>query len=163
MVGTSIRKCLQQQRNQMRKILIIIVIISAGYAGLKQYGFSLSSPSEKTGSEPIRYAESSDSFGVNDSQQQIQGKGIVIKLLPDDNDGSRHQKFIIKLGSGQKLLVAHNIDLAPRVSGIQVGDSIGFHGQYEWNSKGGVVHWTHHDPQGRHAAGWLEHENQIYQ
>ncbi|EGS74022.1 hypothetical protein VCBJG01_3074, partial [Vibrio cholerae BJG-01] len=42
------------------------------------------------------------------SDLQVQGLGQVLKVLPDDNDGSRHQKFILKLNSGQTLLVAHN-------------------------------------------------------
>ena len=38
-----------------------------------------------------------------------------------------------------------------------------FGGEYEWNEKGGIIHWTHHDPAGRHADGWLKHNNRIYQ
>ncbi|EGR2479933.1 DUF3465 domain-containing protein, partial [Vibrio cholerae] len=89
------------------------------------------------------------------SDLQVQGFGKVVKVLPDDNDGSKHQKFILKLNSGQTLLVAHNIDLAPRIPNLQVGDSVEFYGEYEWNKKGGVLHWTHKDPQNRHAHGWL--------
>ncbi|EGR2531390.1 DUF3465 domain-containing protein, partial [Vibrio cholerae] len=88
------------------------------------------------------------------SDLQVQGFGQVAKVLPDDNDGSRHQKFILKLNSGQTLLVAHNIDLAPRIPNLKVGDSVEFYGEYEWNKKGGVLHWTHKDPQNRHAHGW---------
>ncbi|EPO2912080.1 DUF3465 domain-containing protein, partial [Vibrio cholerae] len=73
------------------------------------------------------------------SDLQVQGFGQVAKVLPDDNDGSRHQKFILKLNSGQTLLVAHNIDLAPRIPNLKVGDSVEFYGEYEWNKKGGVL------------------------
>lgn len=102
-------------------------------------------------------------FDNQQSDIQIQGSGTVIRLLPDDNKGSKHQKFIIRLQSKQTLLVSHNIDLAPRIQRLSVGDPIEFYGEYEWNKKGGVIHWTHHDPANRHATGWLKHQGKIYQ
>lgn len=102
-------------------------------------------------------------YANRQSNLQVTGEGTVIRMLPDDVDGSRHQKFIVRLSSGQTLLVSHNIDLAPRVNDLRVGDSIGFSGEYEWSPKGGVVHWTHRDPRGSHAAGWLKHKGRMYQ
>lgn len=97
------------------------------------------------------------------SDIQVQGRGSVSKILKDDLDGSRHQRFILQLETGQSLLISHNIDLAPRINGLKSGDAVEFFGEYEWNSKGGVIHWTHHDPAGRHVGGWLKHGGRTYQ
>jgi len=96
------------------------------------------------------------------SDVQVTGAGRVIKLLPDDNDGSRHQRFLVKISSGDVILIAHNIDLAPRVNTLKKGDQIRFNGEFEWNNKGGVIHWTHNDPRNTHIHGWLEHNGEKY-
>lgn len=102
-------------------------------------------------------------FEQRQSQIQLSGQGEVVRLLADDTQGSKHQRFILRLASGQTLLVAHNIDLAPRIEGLQVGDSVGFYGVYEWSAMGGVIHWTHYDPKGQHTDGWLSHDGRRYQ
>ena len=102
-------------------------------------------------------------FETHASNVQVRGQGVVIKLLPDDTRGSRHQKFILRLSDGHTLLVAHNIDLAPRINELQVKDYVGFMSEYEWNQQGGVLHWTHHDPAGKHPGGWLNHDGKTYQ
>ena len=94
---------------------------------------------------------------------QVQGSGVVERVLPDDTEGGRHQRFILRLASGQTLLVAHNIDVAPRVEGLSVGDTVAFNGVYEWNAQGGTIHWTHEDPGGTHVSGWLRHDGTTYQ
>lgn len=102
-------------------------------------------------------------FRDGQSNVQVHGSGVVISILSDDLDGSRHQRFIIELKSKQTLLITHNIDLAPRIDGLSLNDSIEFFGEYEWNDKGGVIHWTHDDPEEIHVNGWIFHNNVIYQ
>jgi len=65
-------------------------------------------------------------FASGTSDVQVEGEGRVIRILSDDVDGSRHQRFIVQLASGQTLLITHNIDLAPRIAGLKVWDSVGF-------------------------------------
>jgi len=91
----------------------------------------------------------------------LETQAEVIKLLKDDLKGSQHQKFLIKLAPDITLLVAHNIDLATRVP-LQKGDSIKIRARYEWNNRGGVLHWTHHDPKGKQAGGWIYADGKYY-
>jgi hypothetical protein len=100
-------------------------------------------------------------FRERRSDLWVEAGGVVEKRLTDDRKGSRHQRFILRLENGRTLLVAHNIDLAERVP-LREGDRVLLRGEYEWNDRGGVVHWTHHDPDGRHAGGWIEHEGRRY-
>ncbi|MGR8946530.1 MAG: DUF3465 domain-containing protein [Gammaproteobacteria bacterium] len=93
----------------------------------------------------------------------VEVEGMVGRILPDDNEGSRHQKFIVGLPDGHTILVSHNIDLAPRINNIAVGTPIKLSGEYEYNTKGGVIHWTHHDPAGIHPGGWIEYQGKRYQ
>ena len=102
-------------------------------------------------------------YANRQSNLQVGGEGIVRRILSDDTRGRRHQRFILALASGQTVLVAHNIDIAPRIEGLRQGDTVAFYGEYEWNEKGGVIHWTHRDPDGRHADGWLKHNGVTYQ
>lgn len=94
---------------------------------------------------------------------QVRDEGEVIKILFDDTDGSKHQRFIVRTKAGFTILVVHNIDLAHRINTLKESDTVAFYGEYEWNEKGGVVHWAHRDPHGHHAAGWIKHKGVTYQ
>lgn len=142
----------------MKNFILIVALIAGAY-----FWFSADNHhAVSTGSERTSISGPS-SFGHADSNRQVQGEGVVVRVLSDDNEGSRHQRFILELSSGQTILVAHNIDLAPRIPSIAPGETVAFNGEYEWNEKGGVVHWTHHDPNGRHEDGWLKVGGRTFQ
>ena len=92
----------------------------------------------------------------------VEFDGLIAKKLSDDNEGSRHQRFIVELNNRHTVLIAHNIDVAPRVP-IEVNQAVTIYGQYEWNERGGVVHWTHADPHGSHEGGWINFQGKKYQ
>lgn len=145
----------------MKKILIPLVAVALMYAlGLiQEQGIPIpDTPSWSQNSDGAIEA----AFNNRQSDVQVQGQGRVVRILPDDNDGSRHQRFILELDNGQNLLIAHNIDLAPRINELNKGDTVEFYGEYEWNAKGGVIHWTHNDPNHRHIDGWLKHLGRTY-
>ena len=143
----------------MKRILPLLVVVAAVY--LYQ---GLSGTAEQPFPEPtVSAPPQTGTTGALIDGRQVEGSGTVVRVLSDDNDGSRHQRFILELASGRTLLVAHNIDLAPRIDSIREGDTVSFYGEFQSNPQGGVIHWTHHDPQGRHPGGWLRHEGRTYQ
>lgn len=101
-------------------------------------------------------------FRSRGSGVEVETGGRVVRVLPDDREGSPHERFLVRADGGTTVLVAHNLDLAARVP-LAVGDSIDLRGEYVWNPKGGVVHWTHRDPAGRHQAGWIRYRGRLYQ
>ena len=143
----------------MRKLIYLAVLIVLVYASAQRIDFGATSESSTTSlPESISAA-----YRERLSNVQVSGAGEVVRVLADDTRGSRHQRFILQLDGKTTLLIAHNIDLAPRIKDIAVGDRIEFSGEYEWNDKGGVLHWTHHDPRGVHDGGWLKHNGRTYQ
>ncbi|APU48539.1 MAG: DUF3465 domain-containing protein [Acinetobacter junii] len=154
------------QKNNLVIVTIIVVLIAA-YVGIDLKQNNLNDNVVQT--SIVEEATVDDQQKIMQAYQQqlsniqVQSKGEVKAILADDNDGSRHQKMILKLENGLTVLVAHNIDLAPRVEGLRKGEIVEFYGEYEYSPKGGVIHWTHHDPQAKHVDGWLKYQGKSYQ
>jgi hypothetical protein len=158
----------------IRKLVIVLAILVAVYQiGIRSgvwpdVGTHAATTTEAAPSaSPSHEARASDAlydaYKHHRSNVQVEASGRVDRVLRDDTEGARHQRFIVRLDSGRTVLISHNIDLAPRVDSLSEGDAISFAGEYEWNDRGGVIHWTHHDPAGRHVAGWLRHNGKTYQ
>jgi len=149
--------------------VILALVVVAQYVGLDRAAPSAPASTAAQAGTELAFAssgaQSADALTRAIAERArdvaVSGDGTVERLLPDDRDGSRHQRFIVRLAFGSTLLIAHNIDLAPRIESLQVGAKVAFRGEYVWNDKGGVVHWTHHDPDGP-GGGWLEHDGRRY-
>ncbi|MFO1389703.1 DUF3465 domain-containing protein [Cellvibrio sp.] len=156
-------------QHQVDSVIAPVAAVTAPAPASSQKKYVLQIPDEpaslsnKSSVEKSNESDVANAYLQHAQDVQVLGEGEVIKVLADDNQGSKHQRFILRMPEGFTVLVAHNIDLAPRVRNIAVGDKVSFYGEYVWNEKGGVVHWTHSDPHGRHASGWLKHKGITYQ
>jgi len=140
------------RRSQPILVGIVLVLLGVLYIWVVQ---------RQTG-EAMGESDIEQLFREQRSEVMVEFSGEVSRVLADDLEGSRHQRFIVRIESGHTVLVSHNIDLAPRVESIVQGDVVTVRGQYEWNERGGVVHWTHHDPDGRRQGGWVRHAGHTY-
>lgn len=157
-------------RGKMKPLAVVLTVVVALLAAWLESGGSsgeASAGSPGSASQAVQVA-GDDSERLLElhrsgaSDEIVRVHGTVDRTLADDLEGSRHQRFILRLSAGHTVLVAHNIDLAPRVP-LERGDELELQGEYEWNDRGGVVHWTHHDPAGRHEGGWIRHAGELYE
>lgn len=162
---------MRQNTRQLLSLVFGLSLLLSAPLRVDSYGFKAEAAQKSRTRKPRRSPRASSggdealarAFEQRTSNVQVEGQGVVRRVLSDDDDGSRHQRFIVALASGQTLLISHNIDLAPRVVGLRKGDAVSFSGEYEWNAQGGVIHWTHRDPGRRHQAGWVKHNGELYQ
>lgn len=72
-----------------------------------------------------------------------------------------HESFDAQTTAGN-LEIVDNVGIAPRVP-VQPGDSIVVRGEMVHDpGRMPIVHWTHHDPAGRHAGGFIQLRGRVY-
>ncbi|MEM6315852.1 MAG: DUF3465 domain-containing protein [Planctomycetota bacterium] len=169
---------LTNKRNLLRLLFMVLPYVLRYFSKKKRGKAPAAAPAQVRSKAPVaeepadtkrllgREAEQFDDpipalFEARQSDTMVTVVGRVVHLLADDNEGSRHQRWLMDTPGRITLKISHNIDLADRVP-ISEGDLVRVRGEYEWNEKGGVVHWTHHDPKGWHEDGWVEHEGKYY-
>lgn len=164
---------------QQKLTKAIVILASAGLLALYQH-FQPANPPATGSKQPastVVTPPQTSNTGNSDYQQAISKirqsqtnpdakfwttvQGEVVKLLKDDREGSPHQRFLVEIAPDITLLVAHNIELAARIP-AQAGQQVTVSGEYVWNNRGGVLHWTHHDPKGR-RGGWIEYNGKRYE
>ena len=107
-------------------------------------------------SEQIRQA-----FQQRGSNLLVETEATVVRIFPDIEDTRTYQQFRVRLPNGHELMVMHDLDQALRVP-LDVHDSIRLRGEYDWTSRGGVIHWTHDDPERQREGGWIELQGKKY-
>ena len=150
-------------KNRLLPLLVVL-----GLLGYQYYTQPQNTGSETAGFQPdaaetagVQSGAVEKAYADQRSKVWVEVQGRISRTLADDKEGSRHQRFILELDSGHTVIVAHNIDLAKRVP-LQKNDKIVLAGRYEWNERGGVIHWTHHDPENRRKGGWIKFNGTIY-
>jgi Protein of unknown function (DUF3465) len=146
----------------IKLIILLLLGICSVFLQSNRGSFGLKPLPQSTSSDLTDLDTFKKAFDNQQSNIQVKQTGRIAKVFRDDDHGLKHQRFLVQLDSGQKILIAHNIDLAAKVEGLKEGGVISFSGEYEWNNKGGVVHWTHRDPRGHHPNGWLLYNNRRY-
>ena len=143
-------------RKRSFKVPVGWVVLVVAFLLWRQFGPGLPTDTALGGSEIAEL------FARQQSGVMVQFDARVQRLLKDDKEGSRHQRFVLELDNGHTVLVAHNLDLSPRVP-LAEWDPVRIRGEYEWNAQGGVVHWTHRDPGAGLKHGWIEHKGERYE
>lgn len=94
---------------------------------------------------------------------ELTATGAVDRVLSDqDGPSGPHERFIVRLPDvGMTVLVEHNLSIAPRVP-VVVGEPVVVHGEYVWNAQGGLLHFTHHDPDRSHEGGYIVYAGRRY-
>ncbi|MBV9277651.1 MAG: DUF3465 domain-containing protein [Candidatus Eremiobacteraeota bacterium] len=88
------------------------------------------------------------------SHVEVHFSGTIARYLGTHySQSGEHEGFLIMpSGSTNSLMVEDNVNLSGFIP-MRRGDAVELQGQYECNDS--VIHWTHHDPSGRHVGGFV--------
>lgn len=116
------------------------------------------------GAAPAGNAGVEQDYAQHRSHVEVTATGSVTRVLGDEAGPSgAHQRFIVRLdGAAQTVLIDNNVTIGKRAP-VAVGDPVTVHGEYVWNEQGGLVHFTHHDPEHTHDGGWIEVRGSRYE
>jgi hypothetical protein len=84
----------------------------------------------------------------------------VVRVLGERAGRSgEHEGFVIRANS-QTFRVEDNVDITGPIP-LHRGDVVSLLGQLECDDE--VIHWTHHDPSGRHQSGYIKVNGKLYE
>lgn len=104
-------------------------------------------------------------YDAQSQKKEVVADGTVTRILGTRRGPSgTHEGFLLQLNSGCDLTIRieTNTDLTGPVP-LTRGEHVLVKGEYVYYSLGGVLHWTHHDPRGRHEGGYVQANGKIYE
>ena len=96
---------------------------------------------------------------------EVVADGTVVRVLGvAPGRVSPHEGFLMRLGSSCHVIVRveANTDYTGSFA-LAPGEAVVVKGEYEFYPRGGVIHWTHRDPHGRHEGGYVSVGGHTYE
>jgi hypothetical protein len=103
-------------------------------------------------------------FSSGASHVEVTAQGTVVRAFGvQAGRESPHEGFLMRLSSDCTVVVRveANVDFTGTFA-LRPGQPVVVRGEYEYYSLGGVIHWTHRDPRGRHADGFIQVDGHQY-
>lgn len=136
-----------------------IAVIAVAGSLLWLRALNNSAPSASSIPQHAGCGQVSHAFVQHQSSVWLTLSAPVARTLTDSIGQFDHQRFILRCPSGQTVLIENDVSIGRRVP-VRRGDLVIVHGQYIWNSLGGLVHYTHHG--GGAESGWIALKGEIY-
>lgn len=140
-----------------RRNLVRLALLLAGLAGCAPSGTA----GGDAGNAAVYAAWAQQRSGI-----EVTASGSVAKVLGTRRGPSGyHTGFLLHLrgaeGRGLTVRVEDNVDLTGPLP-VRAGDDAEVRGEYIYDPRGGLIHYTHRDPRGRHAGGYVRLNNRMY-
>lgn len=106
-----------------------------------------------------------DAYQAGRSHVEVVAQGTIARVLGvAPGRTSPHEGFLMRLDSAchATVRVEANTDFTGTFP-LAPGDRVVVKGEYEYYRIGGVIHWTHRDPRGRHEGGFIQAGGQTYE
>jgi hypothetical protein len=112
------------------------------------------------GAQSVQSALSSCSSNTAGHAEVYIPDAIVTRILGERASRSGvHEGFIIRAGE-RSFKVEDNVDITGPIP-LRRGNTVSLLGQLECDDY--VIHWTHHDPRGRHPSGYVKVNGKTYE
>jgi hypothetical protein len=107
-----------------------------------------------------------DAWRQQRSRLEVTASGSVARVLGVSRGPSGdHEGFLLHLrgagGHGLTVRVEDNVDITGPIP-LAPGDDVEVRGEYIYDALGGLIHYTHNDPRGRHPGGYVRAEGRTY-